>query len=76
MWQEIAIIIIGLIVLLYIGRKIYKQLAHPPKAGDPCCGCTGCNLKDVKKIKNQRTCYKYYKSKIYRVIVISLRNNN
>ncbi len=49
MWQEIAIIIIGLIVLLYIGRKIYKLLAHPPKAGDPCCGCTGCNLKDVKK---------------------------
>ena len=51
MWQEIAIIIIGLIVLLYIGRKIYKLLAHPPKAG-----CTGCNLKDVKKIKDQRTC--------------------
>ena len=56
MWQELAIIIIGLIVLLYIGRKIYKLLAHPPKAGDPCCGCTGCNLKDVKKIKDQRTC--------------------
>ncbi|MCD7850939.1 MAG: FeoB-associated Cys-rich membrane protein [Parabacteroides sp.] len=49
MWQEIAIIIIALTVLFYIGRKIYKFLTHPSKAGDPCCGCTGCSLKDIKK---------------------------
>ena len=30
MWQEIAVFIIGLIVIFYIGKKIYKFFnAHP-----------------------------------------------
>ncbi len=49
MWQEIAVSIIGLIVIFYIGRKIYKFLAHSPKANDPCHGCPGCTLKDRAK---------------------------
>lgn len=49
MWQEIAIILIGITVILLIGRKIYRFLTHPPKAGDPCAGCKGCTLKDLKK---------------------------
>lgn len=56
MWQEIAIIIIALTVLFYIGRKIYKFLTHPPKAGDPCCGCTECSLKDIKKKNEVHNC--------------------
>lgn len=48
MWQEVGIIIIGIIVILYIGRKIY-QLAHPSKINKSCCGCSGCTLKDIKR---------------------------
>lgn len=29
MWQEIAVFIIGLIVIFYIGKKIYKFFTHP-----------------------------------------------
>ena len=28
MWQEIAVFIIGLIVIFYIGKKIYLSLIH------------------------------------------------
>ena len=31
MWQEIAVLIIGLIVIFHIGKKIYKFLHIPPK---------------------------------------------
>ena len=48
MWQEVAIVIIGFIVIFYIGRKIYR-LVHPSKADKSCCGCTGCALKDIRK---------------------------
>ena len=46
MWQEIAIALIGLVVIFFVGRKIYRLLMHPPKATDPCAGCKGCALKD------------------------------
>lgn len=49
MWQEIAVLIIGLIVVFYVGMKIYKFILHPPKASDPCHGCTGCALKEKCK---------------------------
>jgi len=44
MWQEIAIIIIGIITILYVGIKLYKTFTRPPKADDPCFGCSGCSL--------------------------------
>lgn len=54
MWQDIAITLIGLAVILLIGRKIYRFLMHPPKTGDPCAGCKGCALKE----KIAETCKK------------------
>lgn len=53
MWQEAAIIIIGLIVLFYIGRKIYR-FVHQPKTNTSCCGCTGCALKEIKNDQNSQ----------------------
>ena len=44
MWQEIAVFIIGLIVIFYIGKKIYTG------TDNPCQGCPGCALKN--KIRN------------------------
>ena len=46
MWQEIAVFIIGLIVIFYIGKKIYKFLTHPTGTANPCQGCPGSALKD------------------------------
>ena len=48
MWQEIAVFIIGLIVIFYIGKKIYKFF--PTGTDNPCQGCPGCALKN--KIRN------------------------
>lgn len=45
MWQEIAIILIGIAVVFYIGKKIYGFLKHPETA-NPCKGCSGCTLKE------------------------------
>lgn len=46
MWQEIAVFIIGLIVIFYIGKKIYKFFTHPTGTDNPCQGCRGCALKN------------------------------
>ncbi len=43
MWQEIAVCLIGALVIAYIGKKIYTALAHP--SASSCAGCTGCPLK-------------------------------
>lgn len=45
MWQEIAIILIGIAVVFYIGKKIYGFLKHP-KTTNPCASCSGCILKE------------------------------
>ncbi|CAK7076789.1 MAG: hypothetical protein PARBA_03150 [Parabacteroides sp.] len=45
MWQDIAIIIIGIFIVVNIGFKIYKFLTRPATKNNPCCGCQGCNLK-------------------------------
>ena len=52
MWQEIAVLIIGLIVIFCIGKKIYKFFAHPTGTDNPCQGCPGCALKN--KNRNNR----------------------
>ena len=53
MWQEIAIIIIGILTVLYVGWKIYKMLTTPKDQDNPCSGCSGCSLKDQIKTKKE-----------------------
>ncbi|MDL2221399.1 FeoB-associated Cys-rich membrane protein [Parabacteroides sp. OttesenSCG-928-N08] len=47
MWQTIAIILIGVAVVFYLGRKIYRLLTQPESV-NPCEGCPGCALKELK----------------------------
>lgn len=55
MWQEIAIIIIALGVIIHIGGKIYRALTAP-KPSNPCAGCAGCTLMDeIQKNKTEKT---------------------
>ena len=42
MWQEIAIIIIGLLTILYVGRKIYNMFGKGGHSSSACKGCCGC----------------------------------
>lgn len=51
MWQEIAILIIGIITLLYIGWKVYRSFMQVKKSNDPCCGCSGCSMKKKNSCK-------------------------
>lgn len=51
MWQEIAIIIIGIAVAVYTAWKVYKSLTRKKDPANPCCGCSGCDLKDCIKSK-------------------------
>lgn len=46
MWQNIAIVLIGIAVAVYAGWKIYRALFRK-KTGtkDFCCGCNGCSLR-------------------------------
>lgn len=46
MFQEIAVILIGIGVIGYVGWKIYKLFTTPPQPGNPCCGCKGCALQN------------------------------
>lgn len=51
MWQNIAIILIGIAVAIYAGWKIYRTFFRKsPGSNDSCCGCSGCSLRqpDVK----------------------------
>ena len=52
MWQEIAIIIVGLFVMLYVGLKFYRLFSKPKYPSNPCAGCTGCTLK--VQLKNKK----------------------
>ena len=47
MWQEIAIIIIAIVVVAYIGYKIVVLFKKPVS---PCDKCVGCPLKEQKKL--------------------------
>lgn len=52
MWQNIAIAIIGVLTVIYIGRKVYilfKRDKHSPKLS--CQGCCGCSINKVKKLQ-------------------------
>lgn len=43
MWQEIAIIIIGLLTALYVGKKIYNMFGKGRHSSAACRGCCGCS---------------------------------
>jgi hypothetical protein len=47
MWQEIAIVIIGMLTLAYAGRKIYRLFVPSKKKHASCCNCTqDCPMKE------------------------------
>lgn len=53
MWQEVAIIIIGIITLLYAGWKFYKKFIDPKRSSASCCtGCKECSLKNQQQKKH------------------------
>ena len=56
MWQEIAIILIGIIIITYLGRKIYRFIVHPAKGQNSCSGCCGCTLKQEVNKKKYTCC--------------------
>lgn len=63
MWQEIAVIIIALIVVLSIGRKIYAFFKQPNTiANNPCHGCTGCSLKEESEKRGHKPPFREMKS--------------
>lgn len=46
MFQEIAVILIGIGVAVYVGWKIYTIFTTIRVPGSPCAGCRGCELKN------------------------------
>jgi hypothetical protein len=48
MWQDITIIAIAMVVIGYLGRRIYVFFAKPVS---PCDNCAGCSLKEQLKSK-------------------------
>ena len=63
MWNEnsmmnVQYIILGAVLVLavtYAGWRIYRTLSH---ANDPCCGCEGCAMKDLKQQAKAKKCPK------------------
>lgn len=54
MWQNIAIIIIGILVAVYACWKIYQTFTFSKNNRNPCNGCCGCSMKD--QIENKKDC--------------------
>ena len=48
MWQYIVVIFIGILVVIYLIRKMYSFLFKKDKKLSDCAGCGGCNFKDNK----------------------------
>lgn len=45
MIQDIIVIVIGALVVGYVGWKVYKLITRKPDPANKCGGCTGCALK-------------------------------
>lgn len=44
MWQEIVVIIIGIVVVLCVIYKLYKTITKPKGKSGCGCGCEGCSM--------------------------------
>ena len=58
MWQGVIVAIILSVAVGYAARRIYINFR---RANDPCYGCTGCALKDIKqkkKCEKEGCCHK------------------
>ncbi|MDH6342561.1 hypothetical protein M2480_001183 [Parabacteroides sp. PFB2-12] len=42
MWQEIIVYLIGILAVVYAGRKIYCLFRRSKQKNNPCAGCSGC----------------------------------
>ena len=49
MWQYVVVAIVLTGAVVYAARRVYISFK---KANDPCYGCTGCALKDIKDKQN------------------------
>lgn len=57
MFQEIAVILIGIGVAIYLGWKIYRVFDTPRAPGSPCAGCKGCDLKnEIRRARKPVAC--------------------
>lgn len=45
MIQDLIVILIGVVVIGYIGWKVYKTISRKQGPVDKCDGCKGCTLK-------------------------------
>ena len=77
MWQEIAVVIIGLVVIFHIGKKIYRFLTHSTGTSKSCChGCSGCTLKDNNRSKDKKMHKKVYLLAILGILsIVSCKDN-
>lgn len=48
MWQTIAVALIGIAVIAYVGYKVWRFLTKPPTE-NPCEHCAGCPLNNKEK---------------------------
>ena len=58
MWQEVAIIFIGILTIIIVGYKIYQILLYKKNIGNKCINWRGCSMKNKdthysKRINNQ-----------------------
>ncbi len=57
MWQEIAVIGIGIATLLYVGWKVYTFFTIQKHSSNPHCGgCTGCSMHNERVKHGSRRC--------------------
>ncbi len=57
MWQEIAIILIGVATVAYVAWKIYEAITASKRGITTCPGCNRCAAsKKEEVIKKQKSC--------------------
>ena len=57
MIQDIIVVIIGIVILVWLGRKAYDFFILRKGKIDKCAGCSGCDLKDeIERYRTQQRC--------------------
>lgn len=54
MWQEIIVGLIGIAVVCYIARNIYRKITAPKNTNNFCSGCSGCSMKE--EVRKKKAC--------------------